>query len=244
MNRFSLIMSPEGFAQVAFIGFFAFRDSVNPCIRGETVCDGLQHSPLVFGSHPRTLHPFPHEGYCLHLQNKTGPGVETRDLGLGDPHEDSCLHLQNKTGFGVDTRYLVGCGDGHEAYCLHLQNKTSLDVDARYLVGCGDGHETSCLPLQNKTGLGVDDRDLVGLGDDHEASCLHLEIQWRTRPVLVWMTTTLDLVMFVKLTVSTSRTTSSSDNLLSSLDRRRTTSCHENFFFKRSENRELFIKKE
>ena len=31
-------MSPEGFAQVAFIGFFAFRDSVNPCIRGEDVC--------------------------------------------------------------------------------------------------------------------------------------------------------------------------------------------------------------
>ena len=35
-----------------------FRDSVDPCIRGEVVCDGLQHSPLVFGEHRRTLHPF------------------------------------------------------------------------------------------------------------------------------------------------------------------------------------------
>ena len=42
-----------------FIGFFTFRDSVNPCIRGESVRDGLYHSPLVFGVHRRTLHPFP-----------------------------------------------------------------------------------------------------------------------------------------------------------------------------------------
>ena len=52
----------------------------------------------------------------LHLQNKSGLGVDSLDLWFVDA-TDSCLHLQKKPGLGDDC-------------CLHLQNTTGLGVDS------------------------------------------------------------------------------------------------------------------
>ena len=50
LRRKAVLCYPEDFAQVVLVGFFSLRNFVVPCIRWETECDCLHHSPLVLRS--------------------------------------------------------------------------------------------------------------------------------------------------------------------------------------------------
>ena len=49
--RKAVLLYPEGFTQIALIGLFSLRNSVNPYIRWEDIGDGLKNSPLVWRVH-------------------------------------------------------------------------------------------------------------------------------------------------------------------------------------------------
>ena len=60
LRRKAVLLYPEGFAQVALVGFFSLRNFVDPCIRWESMCSCLYHpfSGVTWMSHLREFSPF------------------------------------------------------------------------------------------------------------------------------------------------------------------------------------------